>query len=422
MDVKVSVIVPIYNVEKYLDECLKSIQQQTLTEMECICIDDGSTDCSGEIALRYVESDARFKYIRRENGGLSRARNDGIDIAQGKYILFCDSDDCIVPKTLESLVLSAESKQLDVLFFEASTIYDSEYMKVNHSSYEKMYHRQDDYSEVCSGEELFVRLNRNNDYIVSACLQLLKRTHIEENNLRFLPGILYEDNLFTFKSILKANRASCINEAFYIRRIREDSIMTVPKIGFVHFFSSYKCYLEMLKESYLYNELETKSAMLKCIKGMYNSARDKYTSIRRRYINLKEYKAYVELFDSTDRMLMYQMGFEINFMYMFPYKVIKPDKKVVIYGAGNVGQSYVHQIEHGEYCKVVMWVDRNYSKLSNKYGKTIAAPGAIMATEYDYVLIAVEDKVLAESIKKGLVDIGVPNNKIVWEKPRIMNV
>ena len=103
MDVKVSVIVPVYNVEKYLDRCLDSIINQTLNEIEIILVDDGSTDSSGEKCDEYKKKDLRIKVIHKKNKGLGYARNSGLEVATGKYIAFVDSDDYIDRRMFESL-------------------------------------------------------------------------------------------------------------------------------------------------------------------------------------------------------------------------------------------------------------------------------------------------------------------------------
>ena len=105
---KVSVIVPVYNVEDYIRECLDSLINQTLTDIEIILVDDGSKDLSGTICDEYAKKDCRIKVIHKENGGQSSARNAGLKVSTGEYILFVDSDDYIVENTLETLLNEAK--------------------------------------------------------------------------------------------------------------------------------------------------------------------------------------------------------------------------------------------------------------------------------------------------------------------------
>ena len=125
--VTVSVVVPIYNVAPYLKECLDSVAAQTLKDIEVICIDDGSTDGSGDIADSYVEKDSRFKLVRQKNRGVSAARNKGISLAKGEYIYFIDSDDWMSADALEKLVSIANEMQLDQLMFGTEVVCDDDY-------------------------------------------------------------------------------------------------------------------------------------------------------------------------------------------------------------------------------------------------------------------------------------------------------
>lgn len=112
---EVSVIVPVYNVEKYLRECLESIESQTFTDWECVVVDDGATDRSGEICDEFARRDSRFKVLHVKNGGLASARNNGIREAKGKYIAFCDSDDWFAPEAIEKMHSLAVSADADVV-------------------------------------------------------------------------------------------------------------------------------------------------------------------------------------------------------------------------------------------------------------------------------------------------------------------
>ena len=120
----VSVIVPIYNVEKYLAECVDSILGQTFQDMEIILVDDGSLDSSGQMADDYAAQDKRVKVIHKENGGLSSARNAGMKIARGEYIYFCDSDDYISLDAIEILYETATKNDLDMVLFNGDSFVD----------------------------------------------------------------------------------------------------------------------------------------------------------------------------------------------------------------------------------------------------------------------------------------------------------
>lgn len=124
-DITISVVIPVYNQEKYLSECIKRIQAQTVKNIEIICVNDGSVDSSQTILERFAYRDKRIKVINKENGGVSTARNAGFDIARGKYIIFLDSDDFFEPKLLESLYTQLEKTKADIAVCNFKSYYDS---------------------------------------------------------------------------------------------------------------------------------------------------------------------------------------------------------------------------------------------------------------------------------------------------------
>ena len=129
--IKVSVIIPMYKVEEYLRECLDSVVNQTLKEIEVLCIDDGSPDRSAEIASEYVSKYSNFKLIRKENGGQSSARNLGIEVASGEYVYFLDADDYIDAQMLEKLYQRASEGALDIIYFNTNLFFENDEIREN---------------------------------------------------------------------------------------------------------------------------------------------------------------------------------------------------------------------------------------------------------------------------------------------------
>lgn len=240
----VSVIVPVYNVEEYLIECLDSLAKQTLKNIEIICINDGSKDDSLKLCLEYADKDKRVAVIDQLNSGLSMTRNVGVQKAKGKYVYFIDSDDYLLPQALEELVAKAEKEELEVLFFGADSFGDASCAEIL-KRYVKYYHRKGNYEGHFSGLELLEELLRNKEYRPSACMQLINREFFLKKSLFFSKGILHEDNIFTFKCLLSASSAGVINKAYYQRRIHSNSIMT-ENISFANTYGYFRCYLEML--------------------------------------------------------------------------------------------------------------------------------------------------------------------------------
>lgn len=225
-DVIVSVIIPIYNVENYLEDCLNSVERQTLQNIEVILVNDGSTDASGKIAEKYAARNSRFRFISKENGGLSAARNCGLKYASGKYIFFLDSDDYIVHNALEKMCNKAEIDRLDALKFSAYTFIDGNNENMEWKSY--VYKGQ--YQKVCTGIELLGRMRKYGDnFFPSCCMILMRRDFIKKHELKFYEGIIHEDNLFHWELMALAKRTEVLNEPLYCRRIREGSITTTQQ-------------------------------------------------------------------------------------------------------------------------------------------------------------------------------------------------
>ncbi len=222
---KVSVIVPVYNTQEYLAQCLDSVIGGTLEDIEIICVDDGSTDGSREILNEYASRDGRIKVLAKENGGLSSARNAGLAEAAGEYVLFLDSDDYIEPRALEYLYAEAKSDNLDQLFFCAKSFYDDN-EKSSEEAAPDYYSRKADYSGVMSGQEFFIKMSENAEFRPSACLQLIRRGFLADNGISFINGIVYEDNPFTIQCLFAAERVRYADIDLYNRRLRKNSIMT----------------------------------------------------------------------------------------------------------------------------------------------------------------------------------------------------
>lgn len=220
--IKVSVIVPVYNTESYLEEAVRSIMNQTLSDIEIIIIDDGSTDNSLSVIKKLADEDNRISVYSQTNQGLSNTRNFGIEVSGGEFVYFMDSDDILDIKTLEECYNLSVEKRLDFVFFDAES-----FSEVNNISLGFDYGRTYLF-EQCreySGKEMLERMLQENKYRASACLNFINKAFIEHNKLRFYPRIIHEDELFTAQLYLFGKRVSCIQEVFYYRRLRDNSIM-----------------------------------------------------------------------------------------------------------------------------------------------------------------------------------------------------
>lgn len=235
----VSVVIPVYNVEAYLCECVDSVLAQTMQDFEIILVDDGATDSSGAICDRYDHQDPRVRVIHQPNGGLSAARNTGLDAAVGEYVYFLDSDDYIAPNSLELLLAKAAPACADVVFFDAHVFFTD--CEPDPNVYQ--YHRSKDYGTK-PGRQMLLALLDTDEYRTAVPLMLLRREYMLQNGLRFRPGILHEDELFTFYVYHADGTLVHCHEALYARRMRQASIMTGASMV-RRYESVYTIYLEL---------------------------------------------------------------------------------------------------------------------------------------------------------------------------------
>ena len=223
-NIKVSVIIPIYNPGELLRKCIDSVLNQTLNEIEVLCIDDGSTDDSKEIIMEYCQRDSRFKLISQENSGSGMARNNGISLSKGEYIVFLDADDWIEPNMCEALYNHAKNLDVDLVLFD------------------NVWHREDgSVSEFVhfSSDEFNQDFNNNifdyhsvNDKIFDGYFGVIwtkfyKSSFIKENNIEFPKHKLYNDIEFHIKSIILAKTISyCPKVLYHYQKAGHNSLQT----------------------------------------------------------------------------------------------------------------------------------------------------------------------------------------------------
>ncbi len=221
MNPKISIIVPVYNVEKYLEQCLDSLINQSMEDIEIICINDGSTDNSLELLKKLSLKDDRIKVFTQENSGLSATRNKGIDLAKGEYILFLDSDDWFELDTCKVVYENAQKFDSDLVIF----------LLKNYDESDGKYYEDNYYNNSCLDDK-FLNTSFNIDDLgekifslsVTAVNKLYKKSLLIENNIKFPVGLYFEDNPVYYEVMLLAKNISFVKEHFYLRRRHDSSI------------------------------------------------------------------------------------------------------------------------------------------------------------------------------------------------------
>ena len=243
---KISIIVPVYNVEKYIAKCLKSLTLQTLQGIEIIIVNDGSLDRSIDIIEKYVkENPTKIKYYEKKNGGLSTARNYGLEYATGEYIAFLDSDDYVEINMYEEMYNLAKKENADMV--ECDFIWEWEYGK-------KVYDKRREYKT----KEDMMKKPR-----VVAWNKIYKREILNKNKIRFPEGLIYEDMEFFYKLLPHLNKISYINKYFVHYIQRKDSISNKQTKKIEDIFKILDNIFDYYKEQNLYNQYEKELKYMK---------------------------------------------------------------------------------------------------------------------------------------------------------------
>lgn len=234
----ISIIVPVYNVEKYLKRCVDSIVNQTYRDLEIILVDDGSTDNSGLFCDDLKRMDSRIKVIHKENGGLSSARNAGLSVALGEYIAFVDSDDWIDTDMYECMISAIEETKSEVAVTGICRIYDNGYFR-NQFTKKNM--------KIYQGVEIVTEYLKQNSFSTAAWDKLYRRELF--SNRRFPEGKLYEDAPIIYDILKNINKIVCIGKPQYKYFQRADSIcgLAFSNKKMDHYYFSQEIFVDILK-------------------------------------------------------------------------------------------------------------------------------------------------------------------------------
>lgn len=377
-----TVIIPLYNQQKYIEQCLKSVLNQNFKDIEVLVIDDGSTDDSFSICNRIAQSDHRVRIIHQENKGLSEARKTGIINCDTEYITFVDADDFILENAYE-YASEAMEKNVDMIFFEIARYYDKNNIKIEHHVLQDRYY---DKKEI--EQEIYPRLiwdfKRNVPGIeCSLCVRVLRKNLLlNAYNIIDDRSLYYgEDAIITYYSSFLMNSLCVISECYYMHRQRKNSV--APYIKSDEFYSKIFEVYNLLKEN---------------LEPIFNIA------------DIKKQLDYWFMYSVNLKKMIYD---DYNYIrdFLFPFNQVEKDSTIVLYGAGEVGKTYYSQIMKLCYCKEIIWVDRNADYINNKNVHNV---DEINFHDYDKVVIAIENKKICEQVKKQLISNNIADDKIVY--------
>ena len=381
-----SVIVPIYNVEKYLVKCIESIINQQYKQLEILLIDDGSTDGCFQICDEFEKIDCRIKVFHKDNEGLVRARKLGLSYSTGEYVAFVDGDDWIEPNMYSYLIDIIENSDAD--FIDSGYYYDkNKDFEIENKLLGGIYKLDIDVKH-----KIFSSL-MNVDYFMglnsSIWSKVFKADIIKSSYANVPDNMQYGEDIINYLyCVMKSKMMIQVNKSFYHYNYREESMSHSRSASLLRkeFMLWNYCGNIILK----HDDLLTQKEIDLCL-------------FHRLY--------------SSFGYLMNQKFDTIQY-YSFPCVNELFGKKIAVYGAGKVGKDYITQLSKYEKCEIVGWVDRNYKDFSYEYREVVSIEELLKKT-YDVILIAVEKKEVANEIKGSLLIKGVSESKILWCKPSI---
>lgn len=454
---KVSVIVPVYNEEQHLRQCMESICNQTLKEIEIICVDDGSTDGSLQILKDYAQKDSRIRVFTQQNQFAGVARNVGMSHATGKYLSFLDSDDFFEPDMLEKMYNKAEEGTHDIVICRYARYYeDSERVELQEWGFVDSFFTQKFQKEEFSGDKLKCAgiFQITNGW---AWDKLFRTDFVRDCGHTFSEFRSSEDGFFVYMLLTRAGRIAYMDDVLLTHRVNRLQSLSNTKdkdwqngfkmlmlikdemeklgsyeifkqsflnravdfllwyLGSMNFFEAYRyCYIHIRKE------MEPRLGVLTHDREYYFNGDfyDQYKEINllpleehlfcRKKNSLKELAAAREVIN-RQRETIEKMGRERD--WVFPFRLFEKGKTIALYGAGKIGSAFYSQLTDSQFCKDVIWVDKKYADYAAK-GMNVQSPDAVFAGRADYIFLAVKNKEAQEEITGGLLERGIHPEQI----------
>lgn len=377
---KVSVVVPIYNSEKYIEKCIRSIISQTYINLEILLVNDGSTDSSLKICEKMAEKDERLVVISQKNSGVAAARRTGVRQATGEYIVFIDSDDYVDPEYVyEFAKIMQEVTDIVISGFclnkekYLNNVEVGKYnININCPIISNMIYAED---------------NVSRGIMTCICGKMFK-TSIAKKIIENIDTRVYygEDGEFIYKYLLDCKSAYVTDYCGY------------------HYTSNSTSITHTVHEDFLIN-----------INRLYLSLKSAFEDSEYKDVLMPQLEKWT--FEHI-RVSCCFMGFSISpIRFILPYVKEIVDKKLVVYGAGDVGRDYVRQIKKECIGTLQLWVDRDYKNKRTYFNQKICSPSDMRKANFDFVIIAISKKELITEVREEIKRMGIDEKKIISKEP-----
>lgn len=389
----ISVIIPAYNVERFLSDCLEGVIGQTYSNLEIIIVDDGSTDSTGKICDQYAIKDKRILVEHQVNSGAATARKKGIQISKGKYLCFVDADDRIEPSMIE--YFAANIGDCDLITSGCH----------NETPEGTWFQRYDAFApgiyEITPEPNNYFLRNfitfddRMKDGVLPFLWNKMYKREIAEAVIENVDlNICYaEDRDFLFRYILKCETVCITHTCFYYYRNNSGSILNKVNNHFM-------------------NDLNNLYLSLQCVFLKHPASKELMHQLQL-FILSRIYQ--IPKYMHFDREMQFDRERKL-FHYLFPFYHLQGEVRLILYGAGTIGLDYYWQIKRMNAFDLVLWVDKSWEKYQDRFAQVVS-PECIAEVEYDYVIIAVSNPEIVAEIQEELRAKGVPESKMLWEKP-----
>ena len=382
----ISVIIPVYQAEQYVEESVRSVLKQSVDNMEIILVDDGSKDRGGEICDFIAAQDNRVKVVHSENRGIIQARKRGFEHSKGDIITFVDADDWLEDNAYYELMKLWEKYNPDMLMWNYK---DTVTGTSACHGYDSGYYSRDYIQSRIIGNMMWDSQKGTRAINPHVGCKFIKRELYDKVISAITDRVsLGEDALVTYPAICIAESVYIINEPYYNYRVHKDSCVR-----------NYS--LDNIKDLQMFKKNIIKSLSNYCDIDDF----------------LYQVDCYLRIF--IQPMLREWLGCDrTSQMYMLPYGAIKGFDKIKLYGAGGVGKSYKHSLDMTNYAKLVGWYDkRAQSETVSIEGVKVHSPDEIPVDDDIPILIAVRGERIAKKIRTELEAKGVKDNNIIWEEP-----
>ncbi len=385
----ISIVVPVYNVKDYLEECLKSIINQSYANLEILVVDDGSIDGSSKLCDELARLDGRIEVIHQANSGVAAARKKAILHAKGEYVGFVDGDDKISSDMIEYMVKNIGGCDVITVgcYYEEES---GDWFKQEDLMEEGIYATEDELDFFHAN-----MLSYRNRYEYGICPYLVNKMFrcilLQEivANINF--NLSYaEDAEIVFQYLLKCKAIRVSHKCLYFYRYRENSALHAIDSNYMHNLNKIYLALENIFDNHPKREILIHQLQLFTTAHIYNIA--------------------------------YRMGFPADaqlIRYVFPFPELEQSCRIVLYGAGNVGMDYYRLIFRRNLVHLVLWVDKGWKTYQNDY-TPVHSPKEIWNYEYDYIIIAIKKEKIAKEIRQELVQMGIAEEKMLWRVPAVV--